>query len=29
MQPRLAPAFQPALSLVIASAGMIWLFQRV
>jgi hydrogenase/urease accessory protein HupE len=28
-QPRLAPKFQPALSLVIASAGVIWLFQRV
>ena len=28
-QPKLAPRFQPALSLVIASVGMIWLFQRV
>ena len=29
MQPQLATSFQPALSFVIASAGMIWLFQRV
>lgn len=28
-QPRFAPKFQPAMSLAIAAAGMVWLFQRV